>query len=110
MKPHDPPKNTTYFYDAVVEAGGQRYHFSIADGQALERAGNAWHGPGDPSTWLIVAVFWAARQRVGAAGDSVALALTAQALGITLEQVRAGITWHEQYMRWHDDDPDYRVL
>jgi hypothetical protein len=100
----------SYFHDAAVDAGDQTYRFSVADGRAIEHAGNYWHGPGDPSTWLAVAVFWAARQRVGAAGDDIALELAAQALGTTVERLRGNIEWHENYMRWHDGDDDYKVL
>ena len=110
MTPNQPAAEVNFFHDAVVESAGTRYHFSVEDGRMLERAGNHWHGPGDPSTWLVVAVFWVARQRVGGAGDAVALELTARALGITVAQVRSSIEWHEQYMQWHDDDPDYKVL
>lgn len=101
---------STYFHDAAVESGGRTYYFNVSDGRALESAGNYWHGPGAPSTWLAVAVFLEARQRVGEAGDDVALELAAKALGTTVEQLRGSIEWHENYMRWHDGDPDYRVL
>ena len=100
----------SFFHDALVESGGRTYRFSVEDGRALERVGNYWHGPRDPSTWLMVAVFLEARQRVGEAGDDIALALAANALGTTVERLRAGIEWHENYMRWHDADPDYTVL
>ena len=100
----------SYFQDAAVEWGGQTFHFSAADGRALESKGNYWHGPADPSTWLAVAVFLEARQRVGEAGNEVALELAAKALGITAEQLRSSIEWHEQYMRFHDGDYDYRIL
>jgi hypothetical protein len=110
MKPKDLSEKAGYFHDAAVEAGGQTYRFSVEDGRELERSGNYWHGPGDPSTWLVVAVFLQARQRVGAAGDDTALELTAQALGTTGDRVRGAIEWHEHYMQWHDADDDYKVL
>lgn len=103
-------QQASYFQDAEVEWGGSTFHFSAADGRALESRGDYWHGPADPSTWLAVAVFIEARQRVGEAGDGVALELAAKALGITVEQLRGKIEWHEQYMRFHDGDYDYRVL
>ncbi len=71
---------STYFHDAAVESGGRTYYFNVSDGRALESAGNYWHGPGAPSTWLAVAVFLEARQRVGEAGDDVALELAAKVL------------------------------
>ena|ERR1700742_4342985 len=110
MEPETESQQDSYFQDAAVEWGGQTFHFSAADGRALESKGNYWHGPADPSTWLAVAVFLEARQRVGEAGNSVALELAAQALGITAEQLRSSIEWHEQYMRFHDGDYDYKIL
>lgn len=100
----------TYFHDAAVEADGQTYTFSVADGLAIEARGNQWHGPGDPSTWLVVGVFLEARSRVGAAGADVACELAAQALGISVAKLRQSIEWHENYMRWHDGDYEYRIL
>lgn len=110
MESETEAQQDSYFQDAAVEWGGQTFHFSAADGRALESKGNCWHGPADPSTWLAVAVFLEARQRVGEAGDSVALELAAKALGITAEQLKSSIEWHEQYMRFHDGDYDYRIL
>lgn len=110
MEPKAEAQQASYFQDAEVAWGGVTFHFSVADGRALENPGNYWHGPADPSTWLAVAVFIEARRRVGEAGDGVALELAAQALGITVEQLRSSIEWHEQYMRFHDGDDDYRVL
>lgn len=110
MEPETEPQQDSYFQDAAVEWGGQTFHFSAADGRALESKGNYWHGPADPSTWLAVAVFLEARQRVGEAGNEAALELAAKALGITAEQLRSSIEWHEQYMRFHDGDYDYRIL
>jgi len=107
---NNPFSNGSHFHEAAVHVGDQVYHFSLEDGRSLESDGNYWHGPGDPSTWLAGAVFLAARQRVGAAGDAVALELAAAALGTTVERLRGNIEWHENYMRWHDGDDDYRVL
>lgn len=100
----------SYFQDASIQVGERTYHFSIADGKLLENRGNYWHGPQDPSTWLSVAVFLTARQRVGEAGDDIALALAAAALGTTVERLRGSIEWHENYMRWHDGDETYSIL
>jgi hypothetical protein len=110
MDQEDRSNKAGYFRDAVVGSGGRTYRFGVEDGRALEQAGNYWHGPGDPSTWLMVAVFLEARRRVAEAGDDIALELAAQALGITVDRLRKGIEWHEHYMQWHDADPDYRVL
>jgi hypothetical protein len=100
----------SYFHDAAVEWEGRTYCLSAADGRTLENPGNYWHGPENPSTWLAVAVFLEARRRVGNAGDRIALELAAKALGITVDRLRSGIEWHENYIRWHDGDPDYSVL
>lgn len=110
MEPKAEAQQAGYFQDATVEWGGSVFRFSVADGRALESQANYWHGPADPSSWLAVVVFLEARRRVGAAGDGVALELAAKALGITVEQLRSSIEWHEQYMRFHDGDDDYRVL
>jgi hypothetical protein len=110
MDPQERSAEASYFQDACVHVGEYVYRLSSADGRAFQSAGNYWHGPGDPSTWLSVAIFLEARRRVAAAGDAVALELAAQALGITVERLRGNIEWHEQYMRWHDGDEDYRVL
>lgn len=99
-----------YFHDAEVEWEGNTYYLSAADARTLQNQGNYWHGPGNPSTWLAVAVFLEARRRVGNARDRIALELAALALGITVDRLRNGIEWHENYIRWHDGDPDYKVL
>lgn len=100
----------SYFQDATVTYQGRVYHFPAEKGRALESHLNYWHRPGDPSSWLGVAVFERAREKVKGAPQRVALKLAAQAMGITVEKLRALIRWHEQYMRWHDGIPDYQVL
>src|SRR4051812_44302503 len=107
MEPETEAQQAGYFQDAVVEWGGKTFHFSAADGCALESKGNYWHGPADPSTSLAVSVFLEARGRVGEAGTEVALELAGKALGITAEQLRSSIEWYEQYMRFHDGDYEY---
>ncbi len=100
----------SYFVDAVVEFGGQSFCFTAEDARGFEDSLNYWHRPGDPSTWLSVTIFEEARRKVKGAPDEVALELAAKVLGISVEKLRANIEWHENYMRWHDGDPDYRVL
>ena len=100
----------SYFVDAVIEYEGHAFHFSAAEGRAFEDSLNYWHGAGDPSTWLSVTIFMEARRRVNGAPDEAALELAAKVLGIAIENLRAKIEWHENYMRWHDGDPGYRVL
>ena len=110
MEPETEAQQVSYFQDAVVEWGGKTFHFSAADGRAIESQGNSWHGPADPSTSLAVSVFLEARRRVGEAGNEVALELAGKALGITAEQLRGSIEWYEQYMRFHDGDYEYSIL
>ena len=100
----------SYFRDGKIEFEGRSFCFSAEEAQALENSANYWHGPGDPSSWLAVAVFIKARERAQGAPVDVALNLAAQVLGVTAGRLRSLIEWHEQYMRWHDGDPDYAVL
>lgn len=100
----------SYFVDAVVEFEDQSFHFSAEEGRRFEDSLNYWHGAGDPSTWLSVTIFKEARVRTKGAPNEVALELAAKVLGITVENLRANIRAQEDYMRWHDGDPDYRVL
>ncbi|TET55557.1 MAG: hypothetical protein E3J64_00035 [Anaerolineales bacterium] len=106
----DEQDSVSFFRDAEVEYEGSTFRFSAEEGRALEMGSNYWHGPGDPSSWLGVAVFLRARERVDGAPESVALDLAARALGMTVPRLRELIEWHENYMRWHDGDPEYRVL
>ena len=100
----------SFFHDAEVHFEGRRFRLPAEEAQALESQLNYWHGPGDPSTWLAVAVLVKAREKSRDAPIDVTLELAAQALGITTHALRAAIEWHEQYMRWHDGNPDYNIL
>ena len=100
----------SYSQDATIEYQGHIYYLSAIECRAVEDEVNRWHGQGDPSTWLTVAVFELARRKIAGAPDAVTLELAAKVLGLTVSAVTGKIEWHEQYMRWHDDDPDYRVL
>ena len=99
-----------YFHDGEVLIDGQSYRFAASDARTIESTANYWHGPSDPSTWLAVAVALEAQRRVGDGRDAAALDLAAQVLGITVDRLRGLITSHEEYMRWHDGDPDYTVF
>jgi len=99
-----------YFQDASVEYEGRTVHFTAEEGRAMKGSTNYWHGPANPSTWLAVATYWAAREKLKDAPEAVALELAAGVLGITVNDLRSSIEWNEQYMRWHDGDPDYRIL
>ncbi|MCO5171717.1 MAG: hypothetical protein M9894_35895 [Planctomycetes bacterium] len=99
----------SYFHDAEVEHEGRTVRLPVADARTVQSRGNYWHGPGDPSTWLAEALFSHVRARLGLP-DLAALTLAARSLGITVEALRGKIEWHENYMRWHDGDQDYRVL
>ena len=104
------PTPPSYFRDAEIEHEGRRYTFSAAEGRALEHGTQYWHREGDPSSWLAVATFEAARERMADLPEAIALELAARTLQITVEKLRRSIDWHENYMRWHDGDPTYRVL
>ncbi len=100
----------SYFHDALVMYEGHELRFTAAEGQAMERGSQYWHGPGDPSTWLATAVFETIRAREAGVPQAVVLELAAMAMGMSAEKLVAAIHWHEQYMRWHDGDKSYRVL
>lgn len=99
----------SFFQDSSVSYQGQTYQLVAQECDALVDSGNYWHGPKSPSTWLCVAVFRYARSKVGGSPDDIATQLAARAMGITEQTVRELIAWHENYMRWHDGDPDYTV-
>jgi hypothetical protein len=95
--------------DATVEHEGQKYTLTLAEQQACESPGDTWHGRGDPSTWLVVGVFRAARAKYGTAPRALWEALAARALGIPVEKLTQAIEWHVNYMRFHDADYSYDV-
>ena len=105
-----PPDPTSYFRDAEIEYEGRVYSFSAEQGRALEHGIQYWHHEGDPSSWLAAAAFEAVRERMEGVPEAVVLELTSRAMGITVQKLRSSIEWHENYMRWHDGDPTYRVL
>jgi hypothetical protein len=98
-----------YFHDGEIKFRGQVIRFSAEEASRYESEGNYWHGSGDPSSWLGVEIFLAARDKLGEAPVEVAAALAAQVLGISPERMNALLDWHENYMRWHDGDWDYTV-
>ncbi len=102
MEPETESQPASYFKDAVVEWGGKTFRFSAADGRALEGIGCYWHGPAKPSVYLAAAVYQAARRQIGEAEDNLALELAAQALGITVEQLKGKIELWEQGLRSHE--------
>ena len=99
----------SYFHNAQTTYEGKTLQFSKEEGSALEDRGNYWHRPSDPSTWLAVAVFRAVQAKFPEVPQAVIFELSAQTLGITDSQLSSAIDWHENYMRWHDGDPDYKV-
>lgn len=105
--------DATYLQNAEIAYQGQRIAL-IASDMAGDPSIKEWHGPANPSTWLSVSTFWAARRRVQqavpGAPDRPTLELAALALGISIEKLVEAIRWHENYMRWHDADDEYRVL
>lgn len=107
--PESKREASVYFHDATIEHEGRTYTILARDCQKFAIGSSAWHGPGDPSSWLAVEIFREARRIVGEAGDGVAMTLAAKALGITEYQLYNAIEWHENYMRWHDGDSSYSV-
>jgi hypothetical protein len=89
----------SYFHDASVEAGGQTFRLSADEARIHQTGAYDWHGAGDPASWLTVAIFKEARRRTGDAGNEVAFALAAMSLGITTEQLRSSIEWHENHTK-----------
>jgi hypothetical protein len=102
MEPETEAQQASYFQDAVVEWSGRTFHLSAADGRALEGIGCYWHGPAAPSVYLAAAVYQEARRQIGEAEDNIALELAAQALGITVEQLKGKIELWEQGIRSHE--------
>lgn len=100
----------SYFHDASIEIDGRAIGLSAEEARAHQTGAHDWHGAGDPASWLAVTIFQEARRRTGDAGNEVALALAAASLGITADELRSTIQWHENYMRWHDGDDSYSVL
>jgi hypothetical protein len=100
----------SFFRDAEIVHDGRVYRFSAAEGKRQQSRGNYWHCEGDPSTWLSVSVVLAVRRKYSKLPSEQLLELGAKALGVTASKLRASIEWHENYMRFHDGDPDYRVL
>jgi hypothetical protein len=107
MDRQNPP---SYFHDATVEIDGVTCTLGAEECLTHQNALNYWHGAGEPSSWLAVDIFQEARRRTGDGQNDAALELAAKALGITVDALRTAIEWHENYMRWHDGDPDYSVL
>jgi len=96
----------SYFQDAIVTHEGTAFELLASEARTLENGAYSWQGPRDPSTWLAIDVLHAARVKTAGAPEAVALELASRALGITLERLEEIIKWHEEYMRWHDGQPD----
>jgi hypothetical protein len=96
----------SYFHDATVTHEGSTFELSAAEGRALESGAYSWQGPADPSSSLVVDVLQVARLKAAGAPEAVALELASRALGITVERLDEIVRWHEEYMRWHDGQPD----
>ena len=104
------PVTHSYFVDAVIEFNGRSYHLKKSTADRWVSATNNWHNEADPSTWLCEKAFNALRKRFKSLSQDEVLALLAKAMKITVEQLVNAIKWHEEYMRWHEDLPEYRVL
>lgn len=77
--------------------------WSVAESELEELDSALEHG-----SWLCASLYRAMKARTGSIEPSIAL--TAQLLGQSTEQVRGALEWHDNYMRWHDGDESYTVL
>jgi hypothetical protein len=59
-------------------------------------------------SWRVADLYPKMKARTGSI--EAGLALTALLLETTVESVRGSLAWHDQYIRWHDGDPDYSIL
>ena len=100
----------SYFVDAEIEFKGRVYHLKKSTADRWVSATNTWHNEADPSTWLCEKAFSALRKKFKPLSQDAVLVLLAKAMKITVEQLVNTIKWHEEYMRWHEGMPDYRVL
>lgn len=100
----------SFFVDAELEHAGTTYRLPKSEADALVSRGSYWHLEGDPSSWLCVRTFQYLRSKFPALPQSAVLELEARAMAISAGEVRGAIEWSENYMRWHDGDPDYAVL
>jgi len=100
----------SFFQDAEMVFGGEVCRFSAEEGQALESPTQYWHGAGKPSSWLGAAVCLAVRAKYKQIPLEIVLGLSAGSLGITLLELDMLIEWHENYVRWHDDDQGYTLF
>lgn len=110
MMTSDERTKPTWFQDASIQLGERAVHFTAEEGRTLESPSQYWHGPGSPSSWLGAAVCLAVREKMPDAPLAAVLELAAQAMGMTVDSLQSLIEWHENYMRWHDGDPDYRLF
>jgi len=100
----------SFFLPATVEHEGRTLEVAPGELEPVVSGANVWNGEGDPSAWLAVAVFVAVREKFPGVPDETLIGLAAGAMGITAEHLRRSIKFQEDYMRWHDGDPDYRIL
>ena len=96
----------TFLSISLVQGDRETFEMSAAEGHTLENGAYSWLGPGDPSSSLAVDVLHAARLKAAGAPAAVALDLASRALGISLERLHEIVRWHEEYLRWHDGQPD----
>lgn len=104
----------SYFKDGKVTFEGRTILFTKEEAAQYENTGNYWHGEGDPSSWLTITILRLAFERIQPAprekAIDLAYQLTAQVLGISRYKVEQSVSWHENYMRWHDGDDSYSVF
>ncbi|MBN1411487.1 MAG: hypothetical protein JW969_11635 [Spirochaetales bacterium] len=99
-----------YFNTTPVIIDGKSFELNKSDLESQYTDLNYWHGEGDPSSWLAVSIFNSAARKYPGIGEKIHLKIAAHALNISTRKLISSIKWHEQYMRWHDGDPDYSIL
>jgi len=107
---NDERTTSTWFQDASIQLEERIVQFTAEEGRRLESPVQYWHGPGRPSSWLGAAVCLAVKEKMPDAALAAVLDLASEAMGMTVDALQSLIEWHENYMRWHDGDPEYRLF
>jgi len=89
--------------EAVFVSGGRKYRLTEKELLGIYSSGNYWHNKTDPSSWLSEAVVSLAKRKFyGKLSREEVIALCAQLLNISSEQLEHNLDWNANYMAWHD--------
>ncbi|MBN2693450.1 hypothetical protein JXR93_02205 [bacterium] len=86
------------------------------DIEELFSSSNYWHSKTDPSSWLIVSLFYTVSSFLKNKSNKIeneellAIDITAHLLNQTRVQVISTIQWQENYYRFHDGDYSFSIL